>query len=59
GALFLLWLALSPLEDPILAVEAGYCSVTAVLALALWRIELGGRRGATGAPAPASAAAAA
>ena len=43
GALFLLWLALSPLADPIFAVEAGYCAVTAVLAIALWRIEAGGR----------------
>ncbi len=48
GALFLLWLALSPLEDPIFAVEAGYCGVTALLALALWRIEAGGRARSTG-----------
>jgi hypothetical protein len=32
--------------------------VTALLALALWRIEIGGRRGAAGAPAAASVAAA-
>lgn len=42
GALFLVWLALSPLEDPIFAVEAGYCATTALLALALWRIEAAG-----------------
>lgn len=42
GALFLIWLALSPLDDPILAVEAGYCVTTALLALALWRIEASG-----------------
>ncbi len=40
--LFLVWLTLSPLEDPILAVEAGYCATTALLALALWRIEASG-----------------
>lgn len=39
GTGFLVWLALSPLEDPILAVEAGYCAGTALLAFALWRIE--------------------
>ena len=55
GALFLLWLALSPLADPILAVEAGYCAVTALLALALWRIEVGGRKALTDVPEPAPA----
>ena len=58
GALFLLWLSLSPLADPILAVEAGYCAVTALLAVALWRIEAGGRRPPKGRPEPARAAAA-
>ncbi|CAA9474692.1 MAG: polysaccharide biosynthesis protein [uncultured Solirubrobacteraceae bacterium] len=57
GALFLVWLALSPLADPILAVEAGYCGVTALLAIALWRIEAGGRRTATGEAQPAHAVA--
>jgi O-antigen/teichoic acid export membrane protein len=57
GALFLVWLALSPLGNPILAVEAGYCGVTALLALALWRIEAGGRVGTTGEPQPARAVA--
>ena len=39
AALFLLWLALSPLDDPLLEVEVGYCATTAVLAAALWVIE--------------------
>jgi O-antigen/teichoic acid export membrane protein len=43
GALFLIWLVLSPLQEAILAVEAGYCATTALLALALWRIEASGR----------------
>ena len=43
AALFLGWLALSPLSDELLAVEAGYALSTAALAAALWRIEAGGR----------------
>lgn len=53
GILFLVWLALSPLQDPILAVEAGYCATTALLAVSLWRIEATGH---TGAPEAAPAA---
>lgn len=56
GALFLLWLGLSPLEDAILAVEAGYCAVTAMLALALWRIEASGRCSPENRSEPAPAA---
>ncbi|CAA9475273.1 MAG: polysaccharide biosynthesis protein [uncultured Solirubrobacteraceae bacterium] len=57
GILFLVWLALSPLEDPILAVEAGYCATTALLAMALWRIEAAGHSGAPrAAPAAQTAA---
>jgi len=43
AALFLLWLALSPLDDPLLEVELGYCSTTAALALLLWLIERSAR----------------
>ena len=39
AALFLLWLLVSPLEDQLLAVEAGYCATTALLAAALWAVE--------------------
>jgi hypothetical protein len=39
AALFLAWLFLSPLDDPLLEVEIGYCATTAALALALWLIE--------------------
>jgi len=39
AALFLAWLLLSPLDDPLLEVEAGYCATTATLAAALWLIE--------------------
>jgi len=39
AALFLAWIFLSPLDDPLLEVEIGYCATTAVLALALWLIE--------------------
>ena len=49
AALFLGWLALSPLRDELLAVEVGYLASTAALAAALWRIEAGG---ATRAPQP-------
>jgi len=57
GVLFLVWLALSPLEDPILAVEAGYCATTALLAVALWRIEASGYTGSPGAASAAQTAA--
>jgi O-antigen/teichoic acid export membrane protein len=39
AALFLAWVFLSPLDDPLLVVEIGYCVTTAVLALSLWLIE--------------------
>jgi O-antigen/teichoic acid export membrane protein len=39
AALFLVWLALSPLSDELLAVEVGYAASTAALAAALWWIE--------------------
>ena len=39
SALFLLWLWLTPLDDQLLAVEAGYCATTALLSGALWQIE--------------------
>jgi O-antigen/teichoic acid export membrane protein len=39
AALFLCWLFLSPLDDPLLEVQVGYCATTAALALALWLIE--------------------
>jgi hypothetical protein len=42
AALFLTWLALSPLDDELLAVEIGYAASTAALALALWSIERSG-----------------
>ncbi|MGH2945365.1 MAG: lipopolysaccharide biosynthesis protein [Solirubrobacteraceae bacterium] len=45
AVLFLAWLLLSPLDDALLAVEAGYCATAALLAGALWLIE----RGAPGA----------
>jgi O-antigen/teichoic acid export membrane protein len=41
AALFLLWLLITPLDDQVLAVEAGYCATTALLAVALWLIEAG------------------
>jgi O-antigen/teichoic acid export membrane protein len=41
AALFLLWLLPSPLDDPLLEVQAGYCATTALLAGALWLIERG------------------
>jgi hypothetical protein len=43
---FMLWLLPSPLDDPLLEVEVGYCATTALLAVALWLIER------TSAPAP-------
>ena len=45
AALLVLWLVFSPLGDPVLEVEVGYCATTALLALSLWLIE----RRATGA----------
>jgi O-antigen/teichoic acid export membrane protein len=48
AALFLGWLALSPLEDELLAVELGYAASTGALAVALWLIERGGRSRARG-----------
>jgi O-antigen/teichoic acid export membrane protein len=44
AAAFLLWLLTSPLDDQLLAVEAGYCATTALLAAALWVIERGASR---------------
>ena len=44
AAAFLLWLLTSPLEDQLLAVEAGYCATTGLLAFALWLIERGASR---------------
>ena len=41
AALFLIWLLVTPLDDQVLAVEAGYCATTALLAVALWVIEAG------------------
>jgi O-antigen/teichoic acid export membrane protein len=46
AAVFMLWLLPSPLDDPLLEVELGYCATTALLAVALWLIER------TSAPAP-------
>jgi O-antigen/teichoic acid export membrane protein len=39
AAVFMLWLLPSPLDDPLLEVELGYCATTALLAVALWLIE--------------------
>jgi O-antigen/teichoic acid export membrane protein len=39
AAVFMLWLLPSPLDDPLLEVEVGYCATTALLAVALWLIE--------------------
>ena len=56
AALFLIWLLVTPLDDPVLAVEAGYCATTALLAVALWVIESGaaapGRSAAKAASGP-------
>jgi O-antigen/teichoic acid export membrane protein len=41
---FLLWLLASPLGDPLLEVQAGYCATTGVLAASLWLIERGASR---------------
>ena len=57
AAIFLIWLLAAPLDDPVLAVEIGYCATTALLAVALWVIEAGaaapGTSAATGASSPA------
>ena len=57
AALFLLWLALTPLDDRLLAVEIGYCATTALLAAALWIVERGaaapGTSAATAGSSPA------
>jgi O-antigen/teichoic acid export membrane protein len=45
AVLFLVWLLVSPLEDPLLEVELGYCVTTALLAASLWMIERYGARG--------------
>jgi O-antigen/teichoic acid export membrane protein len=39
AAAFLLWLLPSPLDDPVLEVEIGYCATAGLLAGALWLIE--------------------
>jgi hypothetical protein len=44
AAAVLLWLLLSPLGDPLLEVQAGYCATTGALAVALWVIERGASR---------------
>jgi len=51
AALFLLWLFLSPLDDPLFEVEVGYCATTAALAVLLWLIE----RSAAARPSTSSA----
>jgi hypothetical protein len=48
AALFLGWMALSPLDDPLWDVQAGYPATTALLALTLWLIERSGARRAPG-----------
>jgi O-antigen/teichoic acid export membrane protein len=42
ATVFIGWLLLAALDDPLLEVEVGYCATTAVLALALWLIERSG-----------------
>jgi O-antigen/teichoic acid export membrane protein len=54
AALFLTWLLVTPLDDPVLAVEAGYCATTALLAVALWVIESGAAAPGTSAATAAS-----
>ena len=66
AAAFLVWLLLAPLDDPVLAVEAGYCVTAAALAGALLLVERGaaapGTSAATagsspsGSPAPSPSA---
>jgi O-antigen/teichoic acid export membrane protein len=52
AALFMGWLAISPLTDELLAVEAGYALSTAVLAAALFVIERRAARRPTPEPRP-------
>ncbi|HEX4692473.1 MAG TPA: hypothetical protein VH276_17375 [Solirubrobacteraceae bacterium] len=52
AALFMGWLAISPLTDELLAVEAGYALSTAVLAAALFVIERRAARRPTATPEP-------
>jgi O-antigen/teichoic acid export membrane protein len=52
AALFMGWLAISPLTDELLAVEAGYALSTAVLAAALFAIERRAARRPTATPEP-------
>ena len=54
AALFLIWLLVTPLDDPVLAVEVGYCATTALLAAALWVIEAGAAAPGTSAATDAS-----
>jgi hypothetical protein len=54
AALFLIWLLVTPLDDQVLAVEAGYCATTALLAVALWLIEAGAAAPGTSAATDAS-----
>ena len=54
AALFLIWLLVTPLDDQVLAVEAGYCATTALLAVALWVIEAGAAAPGTSAATAAS-----
>jgi O-antigen/teichoic acid export membrane protein len=42
ATVFIGWLLLAALDDPLLEVEVGYCATTALLALALWLIERSG-----------------
>jgi O-antigen/teichoic acid export membrane protein len=51
AALFMGWLAISPLSDELLAVEAGYALSTAALAAALFTIERRSARRPTATPA--------
>jgi O-antigen/teichoic acid export membrane protein len=39
AVVFMVWLLPSPLDDPVLAVEIGYCATAALLAGALWLID--------------------
>ena len=55
AAAFLVWLLATPLDDPVLAVETGYCATTALLAGALWLIERGAQVPGTSAATAGSA----
>ena len=54
AAAFMTWLLLTPLDDQLLAVEAGYCATTAVLAGALLLVERGAAAPGTSAATAAS-----